>query len=106
MLSAYKLCTLLFCLIFMHTIEADDVQKLRQKQKLALQEREKDLLEMQHELQRELHRVHVEQHKLEHPESDLEDRQDTRCRFSVARVDLVLFELNIPITKIVPEEVI
>lgn len=73
MLSAYKLCTLLFCLIFMHTIEADDVQKLRQKQKLALQEREKDLLEMQHELQRELHRVHVEQHKLEHPESDLEE---------------------------------
>lgn len=74
MLSAYKLCTLLFCLVFMHSIEAnDDVQKLRQNHKLALQEREKDLLEMQHELQKELHRVHVEQYKLEHPEKDVEE---------------------------------
>lgn len=73
MLSAYKLCTFLFCLFYMlqqHTIEANNnVQKLRQNQKQALQEREKSLLEMQRELQKELHRVHIEQRELDHPES-------------------------------------
>lgn len=74
MLGAFKLRTLLLCLVFMHTIEADDdVQELRRQQRHALHQRESDLLHMQRELQIQLQRVHAEQLKLQQPESELEE---------------------------------
>lgn len=81
MFSAFKLCTLLLCLVFMHTIEADDVHELRKKQKLALQQRENDLLQMQRELQIQLQRVHSEQLKLEQPDSKLQEVIDSEYEY-------------------------
>jgi hypothetical protein len=77
MLGAFKLRTLLICLVFMHTTEADDVHELREKQKLALQRRENDLLQMQRDVQIQLQRVHSEQLKLEQPDSELEEPYDS-----------------------------
>lgn len=77
MFSAFRLRTFLICLVFMHTIEADDAHELRRKQKLALDQRENDLLQMQRELQIQLQRVHTEQLKLEQPNSELEEAIDS-----------------------------
>lgn len=81
MFSTFKLRTLLLCLVFMHTIEADDVHELRKKQKLALQQRENDLIQMQRELQIQLQRVHSEQLKLERPDGELEEAIDSEYEY-------------------------
>lgn len=56
------------------TIEAsDDVQEMRKKQKISLQQQEQILLQMQHEIQVQLQNLYAEQHRLESPDGDDND---------------------------------
>ncbi|XP_070504725.1 inhibin beta chain-like [Chironomus tepperi] len=55
-------------------IEAsDDVQEMRKKQKISLQQQEQMLLQMQHEIQVQLQNLYAEQHRLESPNDDTND---------------------------------
>lgn len=76
MFGGNKLRTLIvLCLILMHqTIEAsDDVQEMRKKQKISLQQHEQILLQMQNEIQVQLQNLYAEQRRLESPDADGND---------------------------------